>query len=195
MSLICCRGRRSARMRRHATDRRDQGPALQYCPRCGAAALHPAGPKLWHCDNCGFELYLNVATAVAALVADEDGHLLIVERAEEPCKGLWDLPGGFADPGESAEEALCREVAEELGLEVVAARFLCSYPNTYEYMGVRYPTLDLGFVCEIADLNATSLASGEIAQVLFVLPEDVDVARFAFSSTREVVRRYWAESR
>lgn len=165
----------------------EQGTVLRYCPRCGAAALRPGGPKLWHCSNCGFELYLNVATAVAALICDREGRLLIVVRAQEPQKGTWDLPGGFADPGESAEEAVRREVAEELGLEVVSATFICSYPNAYEYMGVRYPTVDLGFACEIADLGRIDPAGTEIAEVLFVPLKEVDVGRFGFPSLGSIV--------
>ncbi len=84
------------------------------------------GAKLWHCESCDFEFYLNVAAAVAALITDEEGRLLVVVRAEEPRKGMWDLPGGFADPGESAEEALGRELAEELGL-VVHDNCTCGY--------------------------------------------------------------------
>lgn len=154
--------------------------------------MWPTGLKLRHCENCGFELYLNVAAAVTALIADERGRLLVVVRAEDPCKGMWDLPGGFADPGESAEDALRREVAEELGLEIVSARFLCSHPNTYEYMGVRYATLDLGFVCEIADLHAAEPSSGEIAQVMFIAPAEVDPSKFGFLSTAQIVERYQA---
>ncbi len=177
------------------TDEYEKRRVLRYCPKCGAAALRPAGLKLWACENCGFELYLNVAAAVTGLIADKQGRLLIVIRGEEPCKGMWDLPGGFADPGESAEEALRREVAEELGLKVVSARFLCSYPNTYEYMGVRYATMDLGFVCEIADLDAPGLCTREIAEVVFVLLDDVDLAKFGFSSTARIVERYRMTSR
>ncbi len=173
-------------------DKYEQGSILRYCPKCGAAALRSAGSKLWHCANCGFELYLNVAAAVAALIADEQGRLLIVVRGEEPRKGMWDLPGGFADPGESTEEALRREVAEELGLQVASTRFLCSHPNTYEYMGVPYATIDLGFVCEVADMDVAGVANREIAHVLFVPPHDIDIAKFGFPSTARIVERYRA---
>jgi NAD+ diphosphatase len=174
------------------SDDRRQSGVLRYCPKCGAAALRPVESKLWHCTSCGFELYLNVAAAVAALIADGQGRLLIVVRGEEPRKGMWDLPGGFVDPGESAEDALRREVAEELGLQVTSTRFLCSYPNTYEYGGVRYATIDLGFVCEVADANVT--ANREIAQVRFVSPRDIDLAQFGFRSTAGIVERYRAAS-
>lgn len=44
--------------------------------------------------------------------------VLLVERGNEPHKGLWSLPGGAVETGERLEEALCREVAEETGLQV-----------------------------------------------------------------------------
>gem|GEM_PF-105146 len=171
------------------------GSAFRYCPKCGAAALRFIGLKLVSCTSCGFELYLNAAAAVAALIADEQGRLLIVVRAEEPQKGMWDLPGGFADPGESAEETLRREVHEELGLELASMRYLCSYPNTYDYKGMRYVTMDLGFVCEVKDLAATRVANDEVKQVLFVRPEEIDTARFGFGSVGRTVDFYRTEGR
>lgn len=55
---------------------------------------------------------------VGALVRDGAGRLLLVRRANEPGRGLWSLPGGRVEPGESAEQALVREVREETGLLV-----------------------------------------------------------------------------
>jgi ADP-ribose pyrophosphatase YjhB (NUDIX family) len=124
------------------------------------------------------------------VIVDERGRLLIVVRAEEPRKGMWDLPGGFVDPGESAENALRREVAEELGADITSMRFLCSYPNTYEYVGVRYATVDLGFVCGVADIHAAGAPNKEVARVLFVPVQDVDITRFAFPSLGKIVDRY-----
>jgi len=162
---------------------------VRYCLRCGAAALRWVGPKQVHCEACGFDLYLNTAAAVAALIADDRGRLLVVVRAEEPRKGTWDLPGGFADPGESAEECVRREVREEVGLEVVASRYLCSYPNWYDYGGMRYATMDLGFVCRVKDV-AAARAMDEVAEVLFVPLEEIDVARFGFASVGRIAERY-----
>ncbi len=146
------------------------------------------------CRACGFELYLNAATAAAALIADNQGRLLVIVRAREPQKGKWDLPGGFTDPGESAEESLCREVREELGLEIASMRYLCSSPNTYEYMGICYATVDLGFVCQVDNLSAFRACQSEVQQVLFVPPEELDVDRFGFESIRRIVAQYKADN-
>ncbi len=168
----------------------EPGRVLRYCLKCGAAALRMIGSKQLYCDSCGFEFYLNPAAAVAALISDSQGRLLIVERAREPQKGTWDLPGGFADPGESAEDALRREVREELGLEITHSRYLCSFPNRYEYMGVRYATMDLAFVCEAADMTVARVEQTEVARFALLRPEEIDVARFGFPSIGRIVERY-----
>jgi ADP-ribose pyrophosphatase YjhB (NUDIX family) len=56
---------------------------------------------------------------VGALVHDDDGRLLVVRRAHEPGAGLWSVPGGRVEPGESDEQAVRREVMEETGLHVL----------------------------------------------------------------------------
>ncbi len=56
---------------------------------------------------------------VGAVVVDPDGRLLLVRRGREPGAGLWSIPGGKVEPGESRAEAVVRELAEETGLPVV----------------------------------------------------------------------------
>ena len=55
---------------------------------------------------------------VGGIIRDDSGALLLVLRANEPAAGLWSLPGGRVEPGETDDEALLREVREETGLEV-----------------------------------------------------------------------------
>ncbi|HLY18674.1 MAG TPA: NUDIX hydrolase [Bryobacteraceae bacterium] len=52
------------------------------------------------------------------------GRILLVERGNEPLKGLWSLPGGALEPGETLQEGIIREVREETGLEVEPLRVL-----------------------------------------------------------------------
>ena len=169
---------------------KDRGKVLQYCPKCGAKAIQFIGTKLVLCRSCDFEFYFNVATAAGALITDDRGRLMVIERAREPKKGMWDLPGGFVDSGESVEASLRREIQEELVLEIASMEFLCSYPNTYDYMGVRYATVDLGFICQIDNVAVAKVCQSEVAQLLFVAPEELDVSRFGFVSIRKIVQRY-----
>jgi 8-oxo-dGTP diphosphatase len=55
---------------------------------------------------------------VGAVITDASGRLLLIRRANEPGRGLWSLPGGRVEPGESDAEAVVREVREETGLVV-----------------------------------------------------------------------------
>jgi 8-oxo-dGTP diphosphatase len=61
---------------------------------------------------------------VGAVVRDGQGRLLLVRRGTEPGRGLWSVPGGRVEPGESLEEAVVREVAEETGLRVTVGRLV-----------------------------------------------------------------------
>jgi 8-oxo-dGTP diphosphatase len=66
---------------------------------------------------------------VAAALIDADGRVLIAQRPEgKQLAGLWEFPGGKVDPGERPEDALIRELAEELAIEVKAA---CLAPLTF----------------------------------------------------------------
>ncbi|HEY7486275.1 MAG TPA: NUDIX domain-containing protein [Streptosporangiaceae bacterium] len=54
---------------------------------------------------------------VGAVVRDGDGRLLLIKRGHPPGEGLWSLPGGRVEPGESDAAAIARELREETGLE------------------------------------------------------------------------------
>lgn len=63
---------------------------------------------------------MTLLAASVALVRKTD--LLLIQRNRAPSEGLWTLPGGRLEPGETAEACAIREIREELGLEVFALR-------------------------------------------------------------------------
>jgi 8-oxo-dGTP diphosphatase len=63
---------------------------------------------------------------VGAVIKDDQGRLLLIKRGHEPGAGLWSLPGGRVEPGETDAEALVREMREETGLTVQAGPLLGS---------------------------------------------------------------------
>jgi NAD+ diphosphatase len=161
---------------------------FSYCPRCGQKAFSRKKPGLLTCSACGLVFYLNTAAAVAAILRDDEGRILLTRRAGEPGKGLLDFPGGFVDPGESAEDALRRELREEIGLEPETLLWFGSLPNEYEYEGITYQTLDLFFECMETDLSALKPLE-EIQEILLLRPDEVGVEEIAFPSVRTMMRR------
>jgi 8-oxo-dGTP diphosphatase len=65
-----------------------------------------------------------VVPCVGAVIKDDLGRLLLIKRGHSPGAGLWSLPGGRIEPGETDAEALVREVREETGLAVEAGHLL-----------------------------------------------------------------------
>ena len=163
-----------------------------HCPRCGAAQHEDSrtdGARPFRCHACGFTLYFNTAGAVAAILVRDDGHALFIRRAKDPGKGKLGMPGGFVDAGESAEQALAREVREEVGLEVPALRYLSSHTNQYAYAGVTYTTLDLFFESTVANPERAA-ALDAVESLVWADPLTVDLDAIAFESMRAALRRY-----
>lgn len=141
------------------------------------------------CGGCGLVLFGNIATAVGAFIADEQGRVLLLRRGNEPSKGKLGAPGGFIDIGETVEEALRREVREEVNLEVETLTYLCSFPNRYEYKGITYPTADLYFICTVKSLQPLA-AMDEVESCCFLAPEEIDLTELAFPTLRQAFQVY-----
>ncbi|MEV6490732.1 NUDIX domain-containing protein [Actinoplanes sp. NPDC051633] len=90
-----------------------------HCTFCGAR-FTPGQPWPRHCAACGETSYRNPAPVAVAVQPVGDG-LLVVQRGIAPALGRQALPGGFIEVGESWQEALVRELAEETGLSASPA--------------------------------------------------------------------------
>jgi NAD+ diphosphatase len=71
---------------------------------------------------------------------------------------MLDLPGGFVDLGETAEDAVKREIFEELNLKVNKTEFVGTFTNKYQYAGIEYQTLDLVFNCLVESFEKLKVA-------------------------------------
>jgi len=136
------------------------------------------------CAACGFTFFFSAAIATATFIRRDDGKVIFLRRAKEPARGKLAPPGGFVDIGERAEDALRREIREEVGLEVCTPEFLCSFPNSYPYLGVTYPVLDLFFTAEAVE-SAAALPLDEAESICWLDPvSEVPLDELAFPSVR-----------
>lgn len=154
---------------------------FSHCPKCGSSAFSVDTEKSKRCDACGFVYFMNPSTSTVAVIVDEKRRLLVVRRSKEPAKGTLDLPGGFCDCYETAEEGVRREVMEETGLSVVEATHLFSLPNMYRFSGLDIPTLDLFFLCKVKDTRGAT-AMDDAGEILWLPLEDVKAEDFGLKS-------------
>lgn len=77
---------------------------------------------------------------VAAVVLNNNGQVLLIKRGQPPAQGLWSIPGGKQEPGESMVEACRREVLEETGVHVVVKNILAVVERRLE--GFHYVIID-----------------------------------------------------
>jgi len=157
-----------------------------YCPQCRTKGPEFTKNRRIECPSCGFVLYHNTAAAVAVLVKSENRYI-ILRRGRNPGKGLLDLPGGFVDPGESAEDCCRREIREELGISIENLQYLSSRPNIYPYKGVTYNTCDLLFIAECRSVDFIR-QEDEVDEILLLTPEELKIDQFAFESTRNFLK-------
>jgi 8-oxo-dGTP diphosphatase len=107
---------------------------------------------------------MNVVVVAACAIVDADGRVLIAKRPEgRDLAGLWEFPGGKVEPSERPEDALIRELAEELGIDVAES---CLAPltfasHTYEEFHLLMPL----FVCRKWNGDVEPLEGQELAWV------------------------------
>ncbi|MGE3404170.1 MAG: NUDIX domain-containing protein [Vicinamibacterales bacterium] len=164
-------------------------PPFRYCPVCGGGLetrlLKATEPTRLVCRQCEFVFYLDPKVAVATIVTDERGHILLVRRAIEPGYGKWVIPGGYVDRGEEVRAAAIREALEESGVHVRLDRLL----NIYSYPG-RLPVI----IVYAATMTGGCLAcDDEGLEARFFEPGELPWEELAFRSTVEALREFLGE--
>jgi ADP-ribose pyrophosphatase YjhB (NUDIX family) len=162
---------------------------MQYCPKCGARDFLFDGIKHFTCKACNFVYYINAGTAVCGIIELPDNRIILTRRKLNPKAGKLDLPGGFVDTMERAEDALIREIKEELNVDISNLQFLASYPNEYNFKGISYFTCDLAFTIKLVDIPTLKPAD-DVLDAIFVDPKNIDFETIAFPSIRSILKEY-----
>ena len=165
-----------------------------YCPICGSRHFIIHNFKSKRCEDCGFNYYANPCAATAAFIVNDRHEMLVVRRAKEPAKGTLDLPGGFVDMYETAEEGMHREIKEETGLDIEKMEYLFSSPNVYLYSGLGVHTIDMDYLVRVP--NDVSVRAADDAEACMWIPiADICPEEFGLLSIRHAVERFLALNR
>ena len=162
---------------------------FKFCPKCGSENFEIHNALSRHCSDCGFTYYQNPRASTAAFILNSKGELLVVRRAKDPAKGTLDLPGGFVDNEETAEQGMVREIKEETGLTVSDMTYLFSVPNIYRYSGMDIHTLDLFYLCHVED-GTIARAADDAAEAIWLPLREVYVERFGLRSIRQAIHTF-----
>lgn len=159
---------------------------FRHCPKCGNPDYKANTEKSLMCKSCGFIYFINMTAAVAAIIRNGSNEVLFTVRKHEPAKGMLDLPGGFVDLGETAEEAIAREIHEELNLTINKMEFVGTFTNKYIYGDIEYQTLDLVFNCTVDSFSELQVAD-DVSGYIFRDPAKIRYDEVGLESIKKIV--------
>ncbi len=160
----------------------------RFCPKC-AGKLKQEKTNLLVCQRCGFNWYQNPIPCNSAILENDRGEILLIKRKWPPHQGMWDLPGGFVDLGESLEESVQRELKEEMGVEIKDLKFFAaSKQDRYMYQGVNYHTICFNFTGKIK--NQPLKALDDVGEISFFPKDKIPFKDIAFKSLKKIIKDY-----
>jgi len=150
----------------------------RFCMSCGEMTVAAGREGSRECPVCGFAHRLHPRPCAAGLPV-RDGRFLLVRRDIEPRRGLWQVPGGFMELGESPAEAAARELREEALLET----------GTMRLLGVYTPVVNsLVVIAYEAEALNEGGPGHETQEVRWFRPEETPWDELSFSSSEFAIR-------
>ena len=157
----------------------------RHCPHCASRLRSKTldGHARQVCPACGHIVYINPTPAVGAIVT-VDGKLVMVRRKFEPKAGLWSLPAGFMEYGETPEQCAIRELFEETGARIKPTKLVGVYS------GADDPRCHAILIIYAARLLNKKLTAGDDAAEIGLFPFDQLPHKIAFHAHRWAIKDY-----
>lgn len=149
----------------------------RFCGQCATPTEESPGERARKCPACGLQAFPRLSPAVIMLVERDDGTALLARNALFPT-GVFSCLAGFVEPGETLEEAVRREVREEVGIEVGAVDYRGSQPWPFPHQ------LMIGFGAHYAS-GEIAVDGTEITEARWYTPDEAP----AFSSNMSIASR------
>ncbi len=156
----------------------------QYCGKCGSETKDLPGERAKICPKCGFTSYPRICPAVITAIRKDDKILLA--HAKHFKDGMYSLIAGFVEPGETLEEAVQREITEEVGIKVRNIKYFSSQPWPFPN------SMMLGFTAEYesGDIKADGV---EIADARWFAADNLPGLPPEMSIARKIIN-WWIDS-
>jgi NAD+ diphosphatase len=159
----------------------------RYCGRCGDATDPVSGERARRCPSCGLLAFPRLAPAMIVLVERENGAALLARGAAFPVP-MYSCLAGFVEPGETLEEAVMREVREEVGLQVEDVRYFGSQPWPFPH------SLMIGFTAKYGS-GELALDEREILDAGWYQPDELPMIPPVMSIARRLIDDWVARSK
>ncbi len=155
----------------------------RFCGRCGTETHHDEKERMMRCPHCGNMIFPRISPAV--IIGVTHGDKIILIKYAGRAYAHHGLVAGFIEIGETAEEAVAREVMEEVGLKVKNIRYYKSQP-----WGIA-GNLSLGYFCELdGDDETIRLDEEELSLAEWHHRDEMPAKDDGISLTREMVRAF-----
>lgn len=154
----------------------------RFCGRCATALEHAYDERALVCPNCGRVVYPNIAVAI--IVGILDGDRLLVSRYAGARRGGYALVAGYVEIGETLEEALRREVMEEVGLNVKNIRYYTNQPWGFSQ------TLLVGFFADLDSKPGIQLEQRELSEAVWLSREEMPESDASISMTAKMMEAF-----
>jgi NAD+ diphosphatase len=154
----------------------------RFCGKCGKPMTRSSEERMLYCETCGLKVYPSISPCV--IVAVHDGNRILLTKYAGRAYTRYALVAGFAEIGESLEQAVHREVKEEVGLKVKNLKFYKSQPWPFT------DTMLAGFYAELDGDDAITLDEDELALGEWVDREDVPPDELRISLTGEMMEAF-----
>jgi NADH pyrophosphatase NudC (nudix superfamily) len=167
------------------TDMHTQNNAKKYCSRCGkvlnATLIDGAERYVCSTEGCGFIDWNNPVPVVAALVKFKDRYIL-ARNVTWP-KGVFSVITGYLESGESPQEAVVREVAEELGLSGKVTRHIGNYA---------FKEKNQIILCYEVEASGDIVTNHELAEIKALTAKELSAYDFSPLYITENIKNDWS---
>lgn len=154
----------------------------RFCGRCATPMEFSQTERSLCCKKCGLTKYPNITPAVIVAITDKN-KILLTRYSDRPYKKL-SLVAGFVEIGETLEDALKREVMEEVGLKVKNLRYFKSQPWAFSQ------SILVGFFVELDGSPTVKIDTKELSEATWFLREEIPPCETTMSLTNEMIEAF-----